>query len=122
MNYQLNLKTFRAGSNSFHIASVIVSGEKDAVLIDAQFSLANAHRVVAELKDNGKNLIAIYVSHGDPDYYFGLTVITQAYPNAIVYATAPVIEHIKHTYQKKLKVWGPKLQRIKRQNLGLRYF
>ncbi|WP_282081568.1 MBL fold metallo-hydrolase [Aquimarina algiphila] len=110
MNAQkLDLKTFRADENSFHVASVIVSGEKDAVLIDGQFTLANAHRVVAELKDNGKNLTTIYVSHGDPDYYFGLEVITKAYPNAIVYATAPVIEHIKHSYQKKLAVWGPKL-------------
>lgn len=110
MNAQkLDLKTFRADGSSFHVASVIVSGEKDAVLIDGQFTLANAHRVVAELKDNGKNLTTIYVSHGDPDYYFGLEVITKAYPNAIVYATAPVIEHIKHTYEKKLAAWGPKL-------------
>lgn len=110
MNAQkLKLKTFRAGSNSFHVASVIISGEKEAVLIDGQFTLANAHRVVAELKDQNKELTTIYISHGDPDYYFGLEVITQAYPNAIVYATAPVIEHIKHTYQKKLEVWGPQL-------------
>lgn len=110
MNAQkLNLKTFRADANSFHVASVIVSGEKDAILIDGQFTLANAHRVVAELKDSGKNLTKIYISHGDPDYYFGLEVITQAYPNTIVYASAPVIEHIKHTYQKKLAFWGPKL-------------
>ncbi|OEJ99156.1 hypothetical protein A8C32_08255 [Flavivirga aquatica] len=110
MNSQeLNLKIFRAEADSFHVASVIIEGEKEAVLIDAQFTLANAYRVLANLKEGGKSLKTIYISHGDPDYYFGLEVITQAFPDAIVYATEQTVKHIKHTYQKKLSVWGPKL-------------
>ena len=106
---KLNLKTYRADENSFHIASVLITGEKDAVLIDAQFTKADAHRVIANILESKKNLTTIYISHGDPDYYFGLEVLTQAFPNAVVYATTSTIEHIKHTYQKKLEFWGPKL-------------
>jgi glyoxylase-like metal-dependent hydrolase (beta-lactamase superfamily II) len=105
----LELKVYRADANSFHVASVLVSGEKDAVLIDAQFTLADAHRVVAEILASGKNLAAIYVSHGDPDYYFGLETLRQAFPNAKILSTGPTLEHIRKTYQKKLDTWGPKL-------------
>ncbi len=106
-----NLKwdVYRADANSFHVASVIVSGEKDAILIDAQFTLADAHRVAAKILAAGKNLTAVYVSHGDPDYYFGLEVLRQAFPNAQILSTQPTLDHIRKTYEKKLATWGPKL-------------
>lgn len=105
----LTYKIYRADQNSFHVASVLVQGEKNAVLIDAQFTLSDAHRVVADILESGKKLTAIYISHGDPDYYFGLSVLKNAFPNTTIYASPQTIEHIKHTYQKKLDYWGPKL-------------
>lgn len=105
----LQYKVFRANEKGFLVSSVLIEGEKDAVLIDAQFTRANAHRVVATILESGKNLKAIYISQGDPDYYFGIEVITTTFPNAIVYATKPTIDIIKKTYQKKLDVWGPQL-------------
>ena len=38
----LKLQVYNASENSFGVASVIVSGKTDAVLIDAQFTLADA--------------------------------------------------------------------------------
>ena len=105
----MNYTVYRADANSFHVASVLLSGEKDAILVDAQFTLADAHKVTAEVLNSGKNLTALYVSHGDPDYYFGLGVLKQAFPEARVYATPQTVAHIRKTYQKKLEVWGPKL-------------
>ncbi len=102
----LTYKIYRADENSFHVASILIQGKKDAVLIDAQFTLSDAHRVVADILESRKNLTAIYISHGDPDYYFGLGVLKDAFPNVVVYATAPVIKHIKDTYQNKLDYWG----------------
>jgi glyoxylase-like metal-dependent hydrolase (beta-lactamase superfamily II) len=106
---KLNYTIYRADANSFHVASVLVSGEKEAILVDAQFTLADAHKVAAEVLKSGKNLTAIYVSHGDPDYYFGLGVLKQAFPEAHIYATPQTLAHMRKTYQKKLEVWGPKL-------------
>lgn len=105
----LTYKVFRAGQKGFLVSSVLIQGKKDAVLIDAQFTRANAHRVVADIIESGKNLKAIYISQGDPDYYFGIGVITKTFPKAVVYATESTIEIIKKTYQKKLDVWGPQL-------------
>lgn len=104
-----NLQVYNASENSFGVASVLVSGKKDAILIDAQFTLADAQKVVQQIKESGKNLIAIYVSHGDPDFYFGLEVFKKEFPGITVYASPETIEHIKTTAQKKLDIWGEKL-------------
>lgn len=105
----LEYKVHRAGPDGFNLASVLITGEKDAVLIDAHFKKSDAYRVVAQILESGKELKTIYVSHGDPDYYFGLTVLKAVFPKAEVYASAQTIKHIEKTYMKKLDFWGPKL-------------
>ena len=105
----LNLKVYNADSNSFHINSVLVTGKQDAMLIDAQFSRADAHRLVADILASGKTLKTVYVSHGDPYYYFGLEVIKDEFPDVKIYASEPTIAWIKNTVQKKVSFWGPKL-------------
>lgn len=105
----LKLQVYNASENSFGVASVIVSGKTDAVLIDAQFTLADAEKVAREIKNSGKKLIAIYVSYGDPDFYFGLEVFKKYFPEVTAYASPATVEHIKATAQKKLEVWGGQL-------------
>jgi glyoxylase-like metal-dependent hydrolase (beta-lactamase superfamily II) len=103
------LQVFNASESSFGVASVIVSAKTDAVLIDAQFTLEDAEKVAQEIKNSGKKLTAIYVSHGDPDFYFGLQVFKKYFPEVTVYASPATVEHIKATAQKKLEVWGERL-------------
>ena len=50
----LRLQVFNASENSFGVASIIISGKTDAVLIDAQFTLADAEKVVEQIKSSGK--------------------------------------------------------------------
>jgi len=106
---KLKLQVHNASESSFGVASVIISGENEAVLIDAQFTLADAEKVAQQIKDSGKKLTAIYISHGDPDFYFGMEVFKKYFPEVTAYATAATIEHIKATAQKKLEVWGERL-------------
>jgi len=115
----LTLDVFNASENSFGVASVIVAGKSDAVLIDAQFTLAEAETVAARIKQSGKNLTTIYISHGDPDFYFGLEVFKKHFPEITAYATAATIEHIKTTAQKKLEVWGGRLGKAITSNVVL---
>jgi glyoxylase-like metal-dependent hydrolase (beta-lactamase superfamily II) len=105
----LKLEIYNASENAFGVASVIISGKTDAVLIDAQFTLADAENVAQEIKNSGKKLTAIYVSHGDPDFYFGLEVFKKYFPEITAYASPATVEHIKATAQKKLDVWGVQL-------------
>ncbi|MBB5639435.1 glyoxylase-like metal-dependent hydrolase (beta-lactamase superfamily II) [Pedobacter cryoconitis] len=115
----LKLTVYNAPETSLGVASVIVSGKTDAILVDAQFTLPDAEQVVAELKKTGKNLKAVYISHGDPDFYFGLEVIKKYYPEVTVFATAQTVDHIKATAQGKLDVWGPQLKSAAPKNIVL---
>ncbi|MEO6976927.1 MAG: MBL fold metallo-hydrolase [Mucilaginibacter sp.] len=105
----LILQVYNASEKSFGVSSVIVSGKTDAVLIDAQFTLADAENVAQQIKKSGKKLTAIYVSYGDPDFYFGLEVFKKYFPEVTAYAAPATVEHIKATAQKKLDVWGAQL-------------
>lgn len=106
----LSLDVYNPGSEAiFPVSSVVVSGQHDAILIDAQFGKAQAAQLVQRLRAGGKRLTTIYISHGDPDYYFGLDTITQAFPQARVLASAATVAHIRQTMDAKLAFWGPQM-------------
>ncbi|MFF0160613.1 MBL fold metallo-hydrolase [Streptomyces sp. NPDC005263] len=86
--------------------ATLVTGDSEALLVDAGFTRADGHRLAAEVLDSGKQLTTVYVSHGDPDFYFGAEVLADAFPDAVFVATPIVIEHIQHSYEGKLKAWA----------------
>ncbi|MGY1922019.1 MBL fold metallo-hydrolase [Pseudomonas tolaasii] len=107
---ELKLDVYNPGEAAiFPVTSVLVSGDKDAILVDAQFGKGQAEQLVQKIRASGKHLTTIYISHGDPDYYFGLDTLTAAFPDAKVVAPQPVIDHIKATVEQKLAFWGPKM-------------
>lgn len=107
----LKLEVFNPGEAAiFPVASVIVSGAKDAVLIDAQFSRGEALKLVEQIRAGGKHLTTVYVSHSDPDFYFGLDVIHAAFPDAKIVATPQTIAGIEQKKDAKVAFWGPILK------------
>jgi 16S rRNA (cytosine967-C5)-methyltransferase len=76
----------------------------DAILIDAQFQRNDAEQLVQQIKQSGKKLSTVYVSHSDPDYYFGLDVIQAAFPNAKIVATPQTVAAIKSNMEGKKSV------------------
>jgi len=106
----LTLNLYNPGADAFFpVSSVLVSGEKDAILVNAQFGKGQAEQLVQKIRASGKQLTTIYISHGDPDYYFGLDTLTAAFPNAKVVAPQPVVDHIKATVAQKIDYWGPQM-------------
>jgi glyoxylase-like metal-dependent hydrolase (beta-lactamase superfamily II) len=103
--------------STFPVSSVLITGSTEAVLVDAQFQRNDALSVVELIKQSGKKLTAIYISHGDPDFYFGLDVITAAYPDAKVLASAPTQSYIKKSMDGKKAYWGPILKENAPQKL-----
>lgn len=100
-----SIKTFFSDEKGFEVASVIVMGKSDAVLIDAQWTLSNAHRVIAEIKETGKELKTIYATHAHPDHYFGLGVIAEAFPSVKCVALPSVADMINDQFFGKLDHW-----------------
>jgi glyoxylase-like metal-dependent hydrolase (beta-lactamase superfamily II) len=95
------------GSLSANIA--LIKGEKKAVLVDAPFTMADAHRVVAMVLDSGKELETIFIGHDHPDHFFAMEVITEAFPDAKVVAHPVVVADIWRSLPFKVKRWGPLL-------------
>ncbi|MBI6703204.1 MBL fold metallo-hydrolase [Pseudomonas viridiflava] len=94
----------------FPVSSELITGQHDAVLIDAQFQRNDAEALVQKIKASGKKLTTVYISHSDPDYYFGLDVVQAAFPEAKIVASEPTVKAIKASMQGKLAYWGPILK------------
>ena len=94
----------------FPVSSTLVSGPKEAVLFDAQFSVKDGEKLVQMIKASGKTLKEIVITSGDPDFYFGLEPLVKAFPQAKVVASQAVVDHIKATKDAKLAFWGPQMK------------
>jgi glyoxylase-like metal-dependent hydrolase (beta-lactamase superfamily II) len=55
-------------------AATLISGERDAVLVDA-LTVAQARDLADWIAAHDKNLTAVYITHGHGDHWFGLSVI-----------------------------------------------
>ncbi len=105
----LTIKVYNAPESSFHVNAVVVSGEKEAMVIDSGFSQSDAYRIAANVLDSGKTLKTILISNADPDFYFGAEVLKRVFPDAQIVATKPVADKIKQLLPAKITFWSPKM-------------
>ena len=107
----LQVKVFMSSEDhmGLGVASAIIYGEKDAVLVDAQFTLSNAHRLVAEILETGRNLTTIYITHVHPDHFMGLPVIKNAFPDARVVSIKESADDVNASGDFKIDYWGTKI-------------
>lgn len=109
--HALSMEVFNPGEKSiFPVSSEIISGKHEVALIDAQFQRDDAEELVKKIKATGKKLTTVYISHSDPDFYFGLDVIKAAFPDAKIIASPSTIKDINATKDGKLAYWGPILK------------
>jgi len=104
---KLALEVVTASPEGFMVTSTIVSGEKDALLIDAQFTLADAKKVADRVTALNRTLTTVYVTHAHPDHYFGFPAIKERFPNARLVALAETVTEIEKTWQAKVNEWKP---------------
>ncbi|MBF8268540.1 MAG: metallo-beta-lactamase superfamily protein [Gammaproteobacteria bacterium] len=102
---KLKLEIYTSAATGFSVNSVVIYGETEAILIDPQFLLSEAHRLAAQILESGKKLTTVYVSHAHPDHYFGIAVIRQAFPEARFVALPAVVEGVKQGWQARYDFW-----------------
>jgi len=103
----LKLQVFTGSAEGFLVNSTLVSGQKDAILIDAQFTLADGKKVADAIKASGKTLTTVYVTHSHPDHYFGFPSVKETFPNAKLVALPATVAEIQKTWEGKVKQWKP---------------
>lgn len=92
--------------DGFGVNSSVVYGEKEAVIVDTQFTLANAHRLVAEALETGCKVTTIYISHFHPDHFLGTSVVHAAFPEARVVSLPDCGAVVNEAYDFKIRYWG----------------
>lgn len=73
------------------IASTLIYGKQDAVLVDTFMTVKQADALVEWVAASGKNLTTIYITHGHGDHWFGIGALLERFPNARAVATSNVV-------------------------------
>jgi glyoxylase-like metal-dependent hydrolase (beta-lactamase superfamily II) len=73
------------------IASTLIYGKLDAVLVDAFMTVKQADALVDWVVASGKNLTTIYITHGHGDHWFGNGALLERFPNARAVARPDVV-------------------------------
>lgn len=85
----------------------LLTGEREAVLIDALITFAEAERLVGWIRAKNKTLSTVYITHGHGDHFFGLSTILAAFPEAKAVALPEVVpfaqEHVSAGY---MRLWN----------------
>jgi glyoxylase-like metal-dependent hydrolase (beta-lactamase superfamily II) len=74
------------------ISSTLISGERDAVLVDTPITVEQARALANWILASGKNLTTIYATHGHGDHFFGTSTILERFPGARFVARPEVIK------------------------------
>ena len=102
--FQIKVHTGK-GQTGYDVNSTMISGEKDMLVIDPQFSLSEAHKLAAEILESKKNLALIYITHPHPDHLFGLAVLKEAFPQAKIVALPATVNAAKTGWPARQKFW-----------------
>jgi glyoxylase-like metal-dependent hydrolase (beta-lactamase superfamily II) len=77
------------------ISATLIAGQQDAVLVDALMTAGQARDLADWVAAHGKQLTAVYITHGHGDHWFGLGTILDRFPDARAVAVPAVIEQMR---------------------------
>jgi len=103
--HNISIKVFTSPDDQFAVNSVIVEGEHEVMLVDAQLSKTSAENVLREIKKTKKPLRVVYITHEHADHFLGLEAFKKAFPAVRIIATAAVVDRINQVYRQKIDKW-----------------
>jgi glyoxylase-like metal-dependent hydrolase (beta-lactamase superfamily II) len=103
--HDFSIKVFTSPDDQFWANSVIIEGEHEVMLVDAQLTKTNAETVLQEIRETKKPLSIIYITHEHADHFLGLEIFKEAYPGVRIIANSAVTDRINKVYQEKVDKW-----------------
>jgi glyoxylase-like metal-dependent hydrolase (beta-lactamase superfamily II) len=103
--HRFSIKVFTSPDDQFWTNSVIIEGEHEVMLVDAQLTKTNAERVLRQIEETKKPLSTIYITHEHADHFLGLEVFRNACPEVRIIANSAVLDRINKVYQEKIEKW-----------------
>jgi len=76
-------------------SSTLIYGERNAILVDTFLTIDQSRVLLDWVIASGKNLTAIYLTHGHGDHVFGVGSILEHFPEARAVATPEVVAAIR---------------------------
>lgn len=73
-------------------SATLIYGKSDAVLVDTFLTIEQSRTLLDWVVASGKNLTAIYVTHGHGDHFFGLSSLLERFPRARAVATPEIVK------------------------------
>jgi glyoxylase-like metal-dependent hydrolase (beta-lactamase superfamily II) len=73
------------------ISSTLISGQRDAVLVDTFLTVEQNRKLADWIVKSGKKLKTIYATHGHGDHFFGVNIIRERFPEARFVTSREVI-------------------------------
>jgi glyoxylase-like metal-dependent hydrolase (beta-lactamase superfamily II) len=92
------------------ISSTLISGERDAVLVDTPITVEQARALANWVVASGKNLTTIYATHGHGDHFFGTSTVLERFPGARFVARPDVIKIMRQqtSAESLATFWNPR--------------
>jgi glyoxylase-like metal-dependent hydrolase (beta-lactamase superfamily II) len=92
------------------ISSTLISGQRDAVLVDTPITVEQARALTNWIVASGKNLTTIYATHGHGDHFFGTSTVLERFPNARFVARPDVIKVMRQqaSPESLAAYWNPR--------------
>ena len=92
------------------ISSTLISGERDAVLVDTPITVEQARALANWIGASGKNLTTIYATHGHGDHFFGTSTVLERFPGARFVARPEVIKIMRQqaSPESLATFWNPR--------------
>lgn len=95
----------RHGQTFSPTTATLVTGQIEAVLIDAQFVESEIAALGDMIEQTGKQLTSIYITHAHADHYLGLGRLQKRFPDAQAVTTPAVAAAITDTLDDQMKQW-----------------
>ncbi|GAB1340656.1 MBL fold metallo-hydrolase [Streptomyces sp. E-15] len=88
------------------ISSTLIHGERDAILIDAPHTEERAREVADWVAASGKNLLAMYATHGHGDHWFGFAEVAKRFPDARILGTKGTVALAQYQATSFMDYWN----------------